>query len=1048
MTSLRVTALVLVPEGADERTLEATLAALDRQTRSADRVVIERGAHTDALAAARAVDLSDLRTESTEDAEDWLWLLPAGCDPAPDALAAQVEAVLGDPGLAVIGAKHLAEPAGTDLAGAPAHLADVGVSLTPDARIITGIETGAIDQGQDDARGEVLAVGLEAMLVRTAVLEAAGGFDAALASPWAEIALCHRIWRRGGRVQVVPQARALRAQEHAVGRERRAGQILAALALLPWPLAILRLILEVPIALLRILAALVTHRPRRMLDEAAGWAIATVRAPGVILRAAGGSRVPRRRLRGLLVSRPRALALRLEEAWAALFADDDATRAARRMSWGIAGTTHGTRDADYGRHGVWALVVALTSIILTLWCLRSLLGGEALTGPGLVPLPADGSQTAQAAWSDWIPSGLGTSGWADPLVRLLGSLPIGLGGGAETVRIIVLAAIPVSALGMWWAAGALTRAVGARLVLTAAWALSPPLIGALDQGSWPFLLVHMLLPLLALAIGRAIGLVRKRSLASVSAAAAGGLVLLVLGAVQPLLVLLAAAALVLIAVMAPGRRLRLLWVLVPSLALHAPSLGDWIREPRALLGAGASPGSGTASAPDLLRVLTLWPADAPRWPLLEDAFGAQASQLVPLLLLVPVALTALAGPWLTGQAGRVARLGVTLAGGSLLLAVGLAPLAVGVIGASMAHVAVGGLQSAALLGLLLAAGCTLDALARRDELVGRSRRALTTIAAALFVLTTAAAVIGWTVELPASLALRAGDGDQLPVAAADQALSASRSRTLLLAPGAEDPSETTARLIVGGADTAVQTSAVVSARQVRAAEQDALDTDPADAALLRTGAGLLGGTGEASAGLQAMAVGFVVVPPAASETEQQDQAALVETLDRSELLERVASTEDGTLWRVIDARARAAVLADSEGGSEDGSVALASQVIDASGTLAPASAQRTIVLSERAAGAWHAEVDGTALRPVTVDGWAQGFVLPAGTGGTVTIDHGDPARRTAFQLLLAVACALTALVAIPWRSRASVAERTRENAAIAARGLGGSGSHAVAEEER
>ncbi|QNN81841.1 hypothetical protein H3H54_10755 [Brachybacterium sp. Z12] len=89
------------------------------------------------------------------------------------------------------------------------------------------------------------------------------------------------------------------------------------------------------------------------------------------------------------------------------------------------------------------------------------------------------------------------------------------------VEVLVFAAVPVSALLAWWASGAITRAVGARLVLTTVWALAPSLLTALAVGAWPLLLVHMLLPLLALALGRAIGLPHKVSQASVSAAAAG-----------------------------------------------------------------------------------------------------------------------------------------------------------------------------------------------------------------------------------------------------------------------------------------------------------------------------------------------------------------------------------------------------------------------------------------------------------------------------------------------------------------------------------------------
>ena len=70
-------------------------------------------------------------------------------------------------------------------------------------------------------------------------------------------------------------------------------------------------------------------------------------------------------------------------------------------------------------------------------------------------------------------------------------------------------------------------------MLTTVWALAPSLLTALAVGAWPLLLVHMLLPLLALALGRAIGLPHKVSQASVSAAAAGGLLLLVIVPCSP-----------------------------------------------------------------------------------------------------------------------------------------------------------------------------------------------------------------------------------------------------------------------------------------------------------------------------------------------------------------------------------------------------------------------------------------------------------------------------------------------------------------------------------
>jgi arabinofuranan 3-O-arabinosyltransferase len=37
---------------------------------------------------------------------------------------------------------------------------------------------------------------------------------------------------------------------------------------------------------------------------------------------------------------------------------------------------------------------------------------------------------------------------------------------------------------------------------------------------------------------------------------------------------------------------------------------------------------------------------------------------------------------------------------------------------------------------------------------------------------------------------------------------------------------------------------------------------------------------------------------------------------------------------------------------------------------------------------WEASVDGRRLEPITVDGWAQGFVVPAGVSGAVVLSYG------------------------------------------------------------
>ena len=54
-------------------------------------------------------------------------------------------------------------------------------------------------------------------------------------------------------------------------------------------------------------------------------------------------------------------------------------------------------------------------------------------------------------------------------------------------------------------------------------------------------------------------------------------------------------------------------------------------------------------------------------------------------------------------------------------------------------------------------------------------------------------------------------------------------------------------------------------------------------------------------------------------------------------------------------------------------------------TLAPWATSRILVLRENTNAGWRARIGGRTLRPIVVDGWQQGWIVPAGRSGTVTI---------------------------------------------------------------
>jgi GT2 family glycosyltransferase len=950
--------------------------------------------------------------------ESWLWFVIDGSPPAPASLEHQLEIVEVSPNTAAVGTKRVRHAAPEDAAlltpeGADA-LVDVGLTLTHGGRIITGVDPGEIDQGQADWRQDVLAVPLPGMLVRERTLREIGGLDPDLSAPWAEIDLCRRIWRSGERVAVQAAARTLHPYPTRPLlerlREQRTGQLLVLLKQRSLPHALLTLLLLPGETLLRMLGAIAASAPRLALMELRGAAAVLPRMRRVLARGRRErhlARVPRGRLAPLYLPRGEGMRRWFDDTWTRMFADDDRRRQIRRTTWGIAGTRHGLDDADYGRHIVWTGVVALAATVLGLFALRGLFGRGELSGPGLRPLPESRADLWAAAWSSWVPGGLGERGPGDALVRLLGHLPL---SGQLLIEILVFAAVPAAALFAWWAAGALTRAVGARLVIAAVWALAPSLLTALSAGAWPLLLVHVLLPLLALAVGRAIGLPHKVSQASVSAAAAAGLLLLVIGAVQPVLVLLCAAGLVLVAIAAPGRRRRLLWVLLPSLALHAPYLPIYLGHPETLLAvAGVPPTAGTAAVTDLLM---LWPVD-PGLAQLPAPLSGPAAVLLAALPVAPVALAALAAPLLPGAAGRAGRFSLLLAALGLLTVLAARGTWTAAAGDQLVTPWLHGLLSAVLLALAVGAGATFDALARRERGDGRLRRAATAAIGTLVAAACLATVAGWSVLLPGQLRLDRVEGGPIPAAAADQGRTDARSRVLVLSQQTDGAVE--AQLVVHGGDSVIQHAVIGDARDVdtvRAGEP--VDGDPGSTALREAVAGMLSSgaapTAEEARTIDRLAVSYVVV-----RGDLEAQAPLMGVLDSSTALEKVTEGAGGGMWRVIDAAPRASVL----GGSAP--VPLVSGAIDAAGTVPAEDSARTVVLAERFDTQWRATLDGTELEPVPVDGWAQGFVVPPGAGGEVDV-HREQPLRLLWQLLLYSTTALTALLSIPWRVRSRTVE--------------------------
>jgi hypothetical protein len=167
------------------------------------------------------------------------------------------------------------------------------------------------------------------------------------------------------------------------------------------------------------------------------------------------------------------------------------------------------------------------------------------------------------------------------------------------------------------------------------------------------------------------------------------------------------------------------------------------------------------------------------------------------------------------------------------------------------------------------------------------------------------------------------------------------------------------------------------------------------AALGSAGSGDTGDTGQA---LSQFDIGYVLLPAPIDQ-------ALAQQLDAAAGLTPLTSAPAYDLWQVSGTVARTRVV--TAGGT---ALAVPSGAIGVNTVLAPATSG-TLVLAE-AAGGWSATLNGTPLTPLAkpVDGWAQGFVLPAG-GGHLVISRNQLARDLslggeAVVLLVAFALAL------------------------------------------
>lgn len=913
----------------------------------------------------------------------WLWLLHDDCAPEPTALAELLRVADSDAHAAVVGPK---------LRGwyDRKQLLETGVSIANSGRRWTGLDRREQDQGQHDQVRSVLSVSSAGMLIRRDVYEQLGGFDRRLPLMRDDVDLCWRAHSAGHRVLVAPDA-VLRHAE-AAARERRtvdcagrsvasphrvdkAGAVYTLLtnargAVLPWVL--LRLVVG---TLLRTLAYLVGKVPGQAVDEVMGLFGVLLRPERILAgrRRRSGRTVEASELRPLFPP-PGATVRATVEQVVSNFGGSDSDSGGSRH--GAVESGPGGDDADYMEIEQFArlkkiarkpgpLLFAVLLLVSVVAC-RGLFGGGALSGGALLPAPADVGDLWARYADSWHPVGTGGTQTAPPYLAVLAVLSwLFLGSTGLALTVLLVCSVPLAGLTAYFASRPIVESRLLRAWASVAYAFLPAATGALATGRLGTAVLAIVLPLIARAAVAAHGL-RARGGARGSWRATWAYALLLTFAmaftpvVWPLALITGAAVLVLRRGDLTAHLLRFLAVVGTPLLVLAPWSLELLTSPSGFLDeAGLHLGAGSAGALDLLGI-------SPGGP------GAAGGLL--MLGIVAAALGALL------RDERV--FAIRTAWAVALLALVFAVLANGSGWAGPATL---------VYGIALLAAAVLGAEGGRSRVASQNfgwRQPVAALVALAAGLAPVAAAAGWMLDGAAGPIGRR-DSVQVPAFVAEESDTRDQPRTLVL----------------GGTSAATVSYTLVRGSGGRLGDAELAASAGADPRLDRVVANLVAGSGaDQTSQLSGYAIRYVLVRDGVPRETGR-------VLDATPGLSRLSQLDGSALWRVDRQVARATIV---DGANDP--LPVASDAVGARADIPKGGAGRVLRIADSAAEGWQATVDGRVLKKRTVDGWAQGFELPA-EGGKLQLGYEDPATHTAWVWAQAFLALVLVVLALPGRRR-------------------------------
>ncbi|MYR43294.1 family 2 glycosyl transferase, partial [Streptomyces sp. SID5910] len=276
------------------------------------------------------------------------------------------------------------------------------------------------------------------------------------------------------------------------------------------------------------------------------------------------------------------------------------------------------------------------------------------------------------------------------------------------------------------------------------------------------------------------------------------------------------------------------------------------------------------------------------------------------------------------------------------------------------------------------------------------------------------AAAGWVID-GADGPLERRDPVQVPAFVAEDTVTRDQARTLVLD---SDSAAHVSYMLVRGAG-------------VRLGDGE-LAAGGGNGTLDKVVANLVAGSGADQAGqLGGFAVRYVLVHKGAPHD-------VVRVLDATPGLRRLSQQDGSGLWQVDRDVARATIV--SGGGAAGAPQPVAAGPVEIH-TKVPAGGEgRVLRLADTAADGWTAILDGKPLTRTTVDGWAQGFELPA-SGGTLDVTYDDPFTHTAWLWAQGLLAVVLVVLALPGRRR-DIDDDLPEEPVVPAQAVAGEGRRA------